>query len=77
MIDHWKPPIVNPDDLATEPFVDKAARLLTNLRDFAASQHGVTAFEIDGVTIMLVKYDPNRHPPEGDYSTSFDIGDTQ
>lgn len=58
----WTPSIPNPPDIAAEPDDIKAARLLACLRDFA-NDDGVTlgGIEIDGVKIMLVKYDPARH----------------
>lgn len=48
--------------LADEPVDLKAARMLRTLRQFVASPHGVTAIELDGQIVMLVKYSTERHP---------------
>lgn len=57
----WKPSIPNPPDVKAESPARKATRLLKMLREFAADEAHLGGIEIDGVKIMLVKHNPERH----------------
>lgn len=57
--------------LEDEPEADKALRMLRGLREFVASKKvGVMAMQLDGQTIMLIKYNPEVHNPDADYRPS-------
>jgi hypothetical protein len=58
----FRPSNAQPADLTAEPETDKGVRLLRDLREFLAHPDKVMAVGLDGVTLLIVKYDRPAGP---------------